>query len=448
MTVTGVMAGAAQAAVNRPAYAPFPHYRDPVSSPDRRPVRRLAALTAGVVLAQAWAHPAYAVDGEGEPFDAGTCLDYPRAAAAHSWAVDRLRPEGAWPLATGKGVTVAVLDTGIDTAGVAALQREDGRQVVRASYNFAGFDAIRTNSGERRTDCSHGTKVAALIAGNARRGSGTNFTGIAPDADVIGMRTLQAAVRLDEEKENKPEPLDPTIRAIRRAIALRVQVINISSSGTGSPEYAAAIADAIAAGIVVVTAAGNQGESSQLPYPAAYPGVIAVGMADANDRPHPKSQAHDRLAISVGAPGADIVVPNPGASGQASWQADTGTSFAAPEVAGVVALMLELDPTLTPAEVKRRLEDSADPVPSSLDRQLGHGIVNPYAALTAPPGAGRTPGPSPKPTGHAPPATRPPVARPADAVGLVVGVVAVLGMALAAALYAAYPSGRRRNWRA
>ncbi|GAB3705775.1 S8 family peptidase [Mariniluteicoccus flavus] len=414
------------------------------------PVRRLAALAVGVALTQAWAHPAYAVDGEGEPFDATTCIDYPRQAPIMAWATDRLKAEKAWPLATGKGVTVAVLDTGIDTSGVAALQRADGRQVVRASYNFAGYDAIRTNNNERRTDCTHGTKVAALIAGHAPEGGGTNFAGVAPDADVIGMRTLQAAVRLDEEKANRPEPLEPTIRAIRRAIELKVKVINISSSGTGSPEYERAIADAIDAGIVVVAAAGNSGAVSRLTYPAGYPGVIAVGMSDINDKPHEKSQSNERLRVSVGAPGVELLVPNPGTAGAPAWQTDTGTSFAAPQVTGVVALMLELQPDLTPAEVKRRLEDSADPpTAGSPDRQLGHGIVNPYAALTSLPASARTPRATPKPpAGRAPmPNDRPLTSGPGDDIALVVGLVAVLGMGLAAALYAAYPFGKRRNWR-
>ncbi|WP_460744730.1 S8 family serine peptidase [Mariniluteicoccus endophyticus] len=417
-----------------------------------KPVCRVAAFAAGLALTQVCAHPAYAADGDGEPFSASTCIDYPKQAPVASWATERLKAEKAWPLATGKGVRIAVLDTGIDTEGVAVLTRaESGHQVVRENYNFAGWDAIRGNGNEKKADCTHGTKIAALIAGNAQPGSGTDFTGIAPDADIIGMRTLQAAVRLDEEKANKPEPLEPTIKAIRRAIDLKVDIINISAAGTGSPEYERAISDAIDAGIVVVAAAGNSGSSASRPYPASYPGVIAVGMTDARDVAHPQSQSHERLKVTVAAPGVDVLVPNPSSpSGGAAWQTDTGTSFAAPQVAGVVALMLEREPDLTPAEVKQRLQDSADPPPAAVpDKQLGHGIVNPYAALTAMPGGSRTPGPTPKPPpGRAPlPNERPLTGGRGADLALVLGGVAVLGTALATALYAAYPFGRRRNWR-
>ncbi|WP_176451570.1 S8 family peptidase [Enemella dayhoffiae] len=412
--------------------------------------RQLGAILATGLLLAGLAVPAYAVDGEGEPFDPAICADYAANGAEAEkdphWATKRLQVDKVHQLATGKGIRIAVLDTGVDTSRNPALLRE-GRPTVTRTYNFAGYDkGPRGNGNERRADCSHGTQVASLIVGTAEPGG---FVGLAPDAEVISMRTLQKAApsKVNTGQEPEREPLEPTIKAIRKAIELRVDIINISQQGSDSFEYRRAITDAAAAGIVIVGAAGNEGASNQAPYPGSYRDVIAVGMSDINDQPHPQSQFHPQMTVSVGAPGVAVLAANPSGPQGQSWSTVDGTSFAAPLVSATVALMLERNRRLTPQQVRRRLEASADPPASAVpDKQLGHGVISPYRALTDVDFA--TPGPSPTPQGgRAPDPTRPASTTRGGKLAVVLGVAALGGIGLATALFAAYPSGRRRGWK-
>lgn len=299
-------------------------------------------------------------------FDPSTCVDMTPVEPQDAWQVQRLGLESPSITATGAGIRIAVIDTGIDAADNPAL---DG--VVSEQYDLA------ENSQE--INCEHGTQVASLIAGNGSTDGSSDFRGVAPDATIIGFRALASA----GEDKGQREPLAPTIEAIDEAVAMDVDIINISQQGSDTPAYRAAVNRALTAGIVVVAAAGNQGQDGPPPYPASYPGVIAVGMTDINDVAHTSSQSNPELTVSVAAPGADVIAANPSAGGQ-SWAAITGTSFAAPLVTGVVALLLEQEPGMTPDEVQQRLEETADPPAGAVpDPQLGFGIVNPARALSA-----------------------------------------------------------------
>lgn len=415
---------------------------EPGRRPRRQLGRRLAALALAVPMAGGvtlgTGSPANAQDDAG--YDPGQCA--PLASndpLPKAWQVGRLAPEKAWPIATGTGVRVAVIDTGIDSYQNPVMLR-GSRGVVAANYNFTGV--ARSGDGPPELDCEHGTRVASLIAGQEDPAGRTDFTGIAPDSEIISMRALTAT------QSEEPEPLEPIVKAIRKAIELEVEVINISQQGSDSPEYSQAVADAIASGIVVVAAAGNLGaENAPPPFPASYPGVIAVGNTDLNDLPHQTSQSNADLEVTVAAPGTDLLMVNPSADGQQSWQTDSGTSFAAPLVSGVVALMLQADPELSPAEVKQRLQNSADPIAAAApDEQLGYGVVNPHRALTVLPAG--SPHPSPEPTVVAPDPRRGKIDVPIQRnAALAVAVLGVAGLALAAAIAAAYPAGRRRGWR-
>lgn len=386
------------------------------------------------------AAPAPAAEGVGEPFDAARCQSLQPAPYFNDptadWPHKRLRTSEVHQLATGKGIRIAVVDTGIDTDQNPALTR-NGRSKVAASYNFAGYD----RSKDKQVECVHGTGVASLIVGH-----GGGLDGLAPDAEIIGMRALQAVKPVDDSGrptgQEEPEPLAPTIAGIRKAIELKVDIINISQQGSDSPEYRAAINDALSAGIVVVAASGNHGGEAAPPYPASYRGVIAVGMTTIDDLPNPLSQFNPELKVSVAAPGVAIQVAGPSGPQGQNFHTDNGTSFAAPLVSATVALLLQREPKLTPAQVKKRLEDTADPPAAAVpDKQLGFGIVNPYQALTAvPPG---TPGP-PIPPGRAPDAARPSSATVAGKISIAVAVTSVVGLAVATALFAASTARRRR----
>lgn len=225
---------------------------------------RLAAA-AGVValLAASSVTPALA-EGTGEPFSAGLCqpMAPPETGSydeqtgeplTEAWQVTRLAPEKAWGLATGKGVKVAVIDTGVNNTDMEYFSAPRVK-----TFNYAQTD--ERLPGTNLLDCVHGTTVVSLLAASRSESSQANFSGIAPDVEVYAYRSLQ----LSKPKSlDELEPLAPTIAAIRQAIAQRVDIINISQSGDDTPQYKQAIADAIAAGIVVVAAAGNEGQSGK-----------------------------------------------------------------------------------------------------------------------------------------------------------------------------------------
>lgn len=335
-------------------------------------------LFAGSPITPAW--------GEASAFNAATCNYWnPPSGGSYdeetgepltdAWQITRLAPEPAWDIATGEGVTVAVIDTGVDN-----LEMDYFAAPRVTTYNLAGSD--KTNDGDP-LDCTHGTKVVSLLASRRSEASAANFSGMAPDVTVRSYRALQ----LSEVTDGDLEPIAPTVKAVRQAIADKVDILNISQSAPNDDDtYRSAIEDAIAAGIVVVAAAGNGGGNAGPSYPAAYPGVIAVGMTDQTDAAVAESQYDDAMPISVAAPGENIMalLPSRSSPGLAYDTGEvTGTSYATPLVSGVVAMVLQAHPDLTPEQVKRRLEASADPPAGGTpDKQLGYGIVNPHRALT------------------------------------------------------------------
>lgn len=350
--------------------------------------RRLAATATAVALLGAGPAIPAAAEGNGEAFSAGQCNYYlPSPDSQFSqttkeplqvaWQIKRLAPEAAWPLATGKGVTVGVIDTGVDNIDMLYFDNARVKTV-----NFAPKDPRQLQ--QTGLDCTHGTKVVSLIAGRRSIDPAANFSGIAPAVKVISYRALQFS---EPPKDGDLEPFEPTVKAVRQAIKDGVDIINISQSApSDNAAYRAAITAAIKAGIVVVAAAGNAGHAGPS-YPAAYPGVIAVAMTTRADTAHELSQWGRGMTISVAAPGDQVLalMPSRKASGLAFEAGDgaTGTSFAAPLVTGLAALILERYPNLSPAQVKHRLEATADPPPGAVpDPKLGYGIVNPYRALT------------------------------------------------------------------
>ena len=128
----------------------------------------------------------------------------------------------------------------------------------------------------------------------------------------------------------------------------------------------------------MVGAAGNAGPKSPPLYPGADPHVISVTATDVKDRGF--RGANQGPQLSVAAPGVEVLAPAP----EENYQMSTGTSIATAHVSGVVALMLERNPRLTPAEVRRILEETAtDLGPKGKDAQFGWGLVNPQKALQA-----------------------------------------------------------------
>lgn len=375
-----------------------------------------------------------------------------------AWHLQRLKMDDVWPLATGKGVKVAVIDTGVSVLGSPYFDR--GR--------VEGLDFIGHSEDELekkvKVDCLHGTFVTSLLAAG-RRDDGpvhqaTNFAGIAPDAQILFYRTLSQSVRQVKEGEQAPPPdsLLPAVNAVDQAVADGAQIINLSwtvpSSVPYFAEFEAAIQRALAAEVIVVAAAGNSLGGGSL-FPASFPGVISVGMSAPGDSPDPESHASPN--VTVGAPGVDMLALAPSTpeqgtvtSANQAFHTGKGTSYAAPIVSGVLALMIEFDarvnrPPLTPAAAAERLAATADPPPASApDRQLGYGIVNPLRALmdirpaAESTGEGQEQEPTEEPTPEPEAAD---LGVPALGLGIAVGSVVLVSLGVVAAI--AIPAARR-----
>ena len=344
----------------------------------------------------------------------------PAPDVAQPWAQQQLDPGRIWPLTTGRGVIVAVIDSGVDARNPAlAGAVESGADVVQPGKP-ADYDCV-----------GHGTVVAGIIAARPRPGSA--FEGIAPGAEILPVRQTQS----DQQEAGGVGFL---AAAVNYAVSRGAEVINISITATSStPALAAAVRDALDHDVVIVAAAGNDGADQNAPksYPAALPGVLAVGAVGRDGQPLDFSAA----GASVVAPGAEIVGPEAGGTGLVTGQ---GTSFATAFVSGVVALVRAYRPDLTAAQVVHRIEATADHPPGPLpDPRLGWGEIDPYAAVTA------VLAPQSQPSSPAAPLRLPPPPGPAPsqlpavlfAAAALVAAAAVLGVALVV------PAGRRRRWR-
>ena len=285
--------------------------------------------------------------------------------AAIGWPQTRYDLAALGRISRGEGVVVAVLDSGVDPTHP---------QLAGAVSD--GGDPLHGGSG--LDDCiGHGTAVASIIA--ARPVAGAGLRGIAPAATILSIR-VSDRVQTETGFVGAGD-LGALVDGIHRAIAARPRpsVLNLSlSSTTDSPALRAAIRAALEADIVVVAAAGNAHERGDpTPYPAAYDGVIGVGAIEATGARLPGSQVGPY--VDLVAPGAGVLAAAPGAG----HQVVSGTSFAVPYVAAAAALVRARWPDLPHADVVRRLLATADPPSGGQpSADYGHGVVNPYRALT------------------------------------------------------------------
>jgi len=284
------------------------------------------------------------------------------------WAQQQLKPQRAWPFSDGAGVTVAVVDSGVDA---------DHPQLRRPGKVLRGRDFYLTGTLPGNYDCiSHGTGVAGIIAADSRTGIG--FQGIAPGARILPVRVSEREI----DETGQTQLIDPRILAqgIKYAADQGAQVINLSIAGSRDQQAVRqAVAYAVAKDVVVVAAVGNrQTGTARLPsYPASYPGVVGVGAVDI---------AGARVSASQIGPYVDLVAPGAGVltttrvDGQAY---QNGTSYAAPFVAGTAALIRSAWPELTAPQVIQRLLATATPARGGQSgTEYGAGIVDPYRAVT------------------------------------------------------------------
>jgi membrane-anchored mycosin MYCP len=414
------------------------------------PVVAAAVLVPGVAAADG---------GSPELPGGGDCAGAsPVTVRAVPWAQVLLGPQRVWPLTRGRGVTVAVLDTGVSAAAPAL-----SGAVLR------GTDV--TGRGAANTDCSgHGTFVAGVIA--ARPVAGVGFTGIAPDATVLPVRVVPGG---NGTSASGP-PTGATLAAgIRTALAAGAQVIDAPvGAPDDNPALRAAVATATARGVPIVAPTPTPSTTQPTtPYPAAYPDVIAVaGLAQdgtltttgtsgdagtgtgtatgtgTGDGSGDGSGTGDGAGsgvegagrVDLVAPGSQVVSVAPVGGGH--YEA-TGNAVATPFVAGTLALLAAHRPGLTVAELRRQLLDTADPVATA---GTGAGMVDPAAAVsTVLPPAGTTG----RPAGKAMPALSRPQHPDRLPTLAALGTLGAIGAASALVVLGrrTVRRGRRRNWR-
>ncbi|MFB8758072.1 type VII secretion-associated serine protease mycosin [Streptomyces nigra] len=343
------------APVNEPA--PTAVTRTVKTFPTRRPTRRSAPLAALL----------------------GACLAVLPATTAHAdsiraqqWALEAMHTQEAWRTTKGAGVTVAVLDTGVEN------DHPDLKGNVLTGKDMVGFGAERGD----RAWARHGTAMAGIIAGHGHgEGNGDGVLGIAPEAKILPVRVILEDGDPARAKARNTRG-NALAEGIRWAADHGADVINLSlgdDSKSAHPEAGEdeAVQYALRKGAVVVASAGNGGEKGDhISYPAAYPGVIA---ATAVDRYGTRASfSTRRWYATVSAPGDKVVIADPDRKYYEGW----GTSAAAAFVSGAVALIKAAHPSLTPAQVKRLLEDTARNAPASgRDDSRGYGFVDPAAAL-------------------------------------------------------------------
>ncbi|BEL05027.1 hypothetical protein Q0Z83_032180 [Actinoplanes sichuanensis] len=337
-------------------------------------------------------------------------------------------PERLAGLATGAGVRVAVVDSGVDV-----------RNPQLKGQVVAGRDLLHGAVDGRRDCVGHGTAVAGIIAGLPDGDSGVR--GLAPGATVI-------PVRVTEDTDTKGQQQIPRSRSSADAFAEAIRwaagpanadVINISLvMADPDPAVRDAVAEAVRAGVVVVAAAGNGGADAGVVYPAAFPGVIGVGAVKPDGVLADYSQPGPH--VDIAAFGDQVTVLSP-VRGYRSVQ---GTSFAAPFVSATAALLRERFPRDSAGQIADRLLRSADPAPGGArSAQYGVGLLDPYRALTEESG----PVVAAVPETSAVPVAVPDRGPAWERAGLFAAGGA--GLAVVAGLVAAVVAGgRRRGWRA
>ncbi len=272
---------------------------------------------------------------------------------SQQWYHQIIGTEDAWKVTTGSdNIVVAVIDDGID------LHHRDLKGQIISPYDVVLNSKSRISTGE------HGTHVSGIIASTMNNGVGG--TGIAPHVKIMPINVFDGEDALYSD----------VIIGIQYAIEQDADIINLSIGGTEPSEMLNdAIQSAYKAGILIVAAAGNEGENTH-DYPAAYDHVLAVSATDSSDRIADFSNYG--TDIDLAAPGSEIYSSVP----HNKYEFWSGTSMATPVVAGVAALVWSANPSLTNAQVEEQLYRTADDLgPSGKDIYYGNGRVNASKAV-------------------------------------------------------------------
>ncbi|CAL9407374.1 hypothetical protein SUDANB171_01580 [Streptomyces sp. enrichment culture] len=276
----------------------------------------------------------------------------------HPWYFDTLRVEEMWEHTTGEGITIAVIDTGVDPT----LPELQG-QVLE------GTDVMRNPRGAHADEDGHGTDMASLIAGSG----GNGVRGLAPGAKILPIRATTNQLDFDGE--------DRWAEAIDFAVAEGAQIINISlaatDNGTAATSMGDSIAEATRQGVLIFAGTGNDGDTyNTAKFPAALDGIVGVGAVNSDGEREEYSTYGPQVAIA--APGGNVPGHCDGPTSPACIREEGGTSSATALASASAALIWSQHPDWTKNQVLRVMLNTAErPDDQRRDDYTGYGIVRP-----------------------------------------------------------------------
>ncbi|MET9852727.1 type VII secretion-associated serine protease mycosin [Streptomyces sp. NPDC006450] len=308
-------------------------------------MRRVTAALAGFLLAGISATPAHA-----------------ETIRSQQWHLTSMKADEIWKTATGRGITVAVIDTGV------------GRIPELEGQVLPGKDFATSNKGDERTDYEkHGTTMAALIAATGKHPSGDGSFGLAPGAKILPIRVPH------ESRETAPSWTE----AIRFAADSDAKIINISLGlPKDDPERLGAVNYALSKGKLIFASVGNEGDAgNSVLYPAATPGVVGVGAVGPDGKATSESQHGHQ--VDLVAPGVDIVTA---CASDTQLCKNHGTSDATALASASAALVWSAHPEWTNNQVLRVLINTAGKPVDGAERSdfVGYGVVRPRIAVPNP----------------------------------------------------------------
>ncbi|MGW1771526.1 type VII secretion-associated serine protease mycosin [Streptomyces sp. NPDC002104] len=273
-----------------------------------------------------------------------------------------MKADEIWKISTGKGITVAVIDTGV------------GRIPELEGQVLPGKDLATENKGDERTDYGkHGTTMAALIAATGKHPSGDGSFGLAPGAKILPVRVPH------ESRETAPSWTE----AIRYAADSDAKIINVSlGMSKDDPARLDAVKYALSKGKLIFASVGNEGDAgNSVLYPAATPGVVGVGAIDRNGKATAESQHGSQVDLT--APGVDIVTA---CASDTQLCKNHGTSDATALASASAALIWSAHPDWTNNQVLRVMMNTAGKPVDGAERSdfIGYGTVRPRIAVPNP----------------------------------------------------------------
>lgn len=276
------------------------------------------------------------------------------ASSGLQYALAKIRLNGAHAVAQGRGVKVAVIDSGIDR------EHRDIKNGITAHFDAAPKQGLSVDA--------HGTAIAGIIRANGVA------KGVAPEADILSVRAFYK-VKGQKSAHSSTVIL---LRAMDWVAAKQANVVNMSFAGAKDPSIGRAIDKLLERKVHLVAAGGNNGPKAPAAYPAAYDGVIAVTATDTNDKLY--TSANRGQYIELAAPGVDVFVVAP----KGTHSFSTGTSMAAAHVSGLIALIVQQRRKIDQQAVRSILASTAiDLGKPGFDAEFGAGRVDAEALLQA-----------------------------------------------------------------